>query len=125
MSAESESPNLEDVDLTEASEILKTLEQVEERMETLREERSRLFEANQMLVELVEHLEDELSAFVEPEDVGSISVEGYEYSFREGWQSSEEGHQKRMELEPDVDVDEVEDQIREVRDSIRRVEQRD
>jgi hypothetical protein len=117
--------DLEDVDLDEAPEILQTLAEVEERMETLRAERERLFEANQMLVELVEHLENELSGYVDPEDVGSISVEGYEYSFGDGWRSTEEGHKKRLEMDSDVDVNEVENQINEVRESIRRVDQRD
>jgi alpha-acetolactate decarboxylase len=125
MSSEFESEELQNVDVTDASEILETLKRVEERMQALKEERSRLFEANQMLVELVEHLEDELSGFVDPEEVGSIAVEGYEYSFTEGWRSTAEGHKKRMELEPDVDVDEVEDQIREVRNSIQQVGNRD
>ncbi len=121
MTPESEPESLQDMGDTDASKILETLEQVEERMQELKEERSRLYESNQMLVELVEHLENELSGFVEPADVSNVTVKGYEYSFTDGWKSTEEGHQKRLELEPDVDVNEVEDQIREVRNSISRV----
>lgn len=110
----------DDVLQRSASEMLETLEQVENRLQELKAERERLYEANQALVELVEHLEDELSAYVDTATLGDISVQGYEYSFTDGWKSKADGHEDRLEMEPDVDVSGVEDQIREVRNSIKR-----
>lgn len=107
----------------DASEILKTLETVEGRLQELKTEREKLLESNRMLVELVEKLEEELTGFVDEEGVGDISVQGYEYSFKQGWQPKNQTHRERLELDPDVDVDEIEGQIREVRDTAERIQE--
>lgn len=114
------------MDLDEsAADILRTVENIEEQLEELRRERDKLFEANQRLVELVERLEDELSGYVTEEDVEDFDIGGYEYSFKQGWRETDDAHRERMELDRNVDADEVQEQINEIRDSVKRVQQRD
>lgn len=127
----------------DASEILDTLEQVEKRLQELKAEKAKLLEANQMLVDLVTHLEDELEGYIDQDVVTDFSSEEYTYSFQQGWQTSAETHEDRLNLTEETDVDEsgegaavaaakqedgidvaeIERQINEVRESIKRIEQ--
>ncbi len=93
----------------EAQDVLEKLDGVERKVAELREERDKLYRANDMLVELINQLEEQLkaertdadatpgdTADQEDQDVeqppsqpDSIDVEDYTYSFGEGWEPQE------------------------------------
>ncbi len=120
----------------DAVRVLETLERVEEKIEKLRAERDRLYEANGMLVDLVNRLEDELTSVQdeETEEMEDIEVRDYRYSFESGWQPKtgidiqdrkpdlgEEIHPEQLVLGPDVDTEGIEEQIHEVRDALKKL----
>lgn len=112
----------------DANEILATLKRVEQRLDELREEREQLLQANRMLTELVTHLETELEQYVpvadeEDEAVKSFKMEGYEYSFKQGWRKKGEAHRERLDLgaSEQVDEDDIKDQLSEVQQSIKQI----
>lgn len=63
----------------DGEEIFDELDKAEDKIEKLKDQRNKLIEANKALLHLVEKMESD----VEVED------EGFEYSYKDGWQNSD------------------------------------
>jgi len=97
-------------------DLIGTLEKGEQRIQTLREQKQELMKANKQLVKLVKELEDRL------EDKGhQVELEGYDYSYQDGWKQSEDVKRESMEIE-EADEDEISSQIREVVRSLKQLD---
>lgn len=135
----------------DAQNILNQLDGVEKKINRLRRERDKLFDANDMLVELIQELEDELETLkqersrsntADPDTVDEqqdrIEVRDYHYSFGEGWTPKrdvpaedrdpdlgEDIHPERLVLDADVDTDAINEQIHEVRKALKGLDLKD
>lgn len=104
------------------ADIADMLQRAQDRISDLKEERQELLEANRRLVELVgaaEAVLDELDADAKDDLKEQFDIRSHEYSFEEGWRPEEVVHQEALDLRPGVDVEEIDDQLQEIRDTLR------
>lgn len=108
-------------------EVLSTLDRLEDRLDEMKEEREQLLEANQRLVDLVGHLEDQLEEQVGADNVDDVEVRGYEYSFKEGWRQKDAAHRERLDMhsKSEVDVDAIDEQLKEIQKTLRELQRRE
>jgi len=92
-------------------EVIQTLEKGEEKIDELKQRQEELVKANQELVTLVKKLEDELE---EEDGDKTIELEGYEYSYKEGWKSSETVRERGLEIKDNPEVENIRSQINQV-----------
>lgn len=90
-------------------ELIEVLEKGEKKISELKEQKEKLLTSNQELIELVEELEEELE-----KEGKRTEIEGYEYSYSEGWQPSEEISEQIMELGKDPEVESINSQLKEI-----------
>lgn len=107
-------------------DVLATLERAGDRIERLKEERAKLLEANQKLVDLVEASQAILEEIEPPERENAkdaFDIQAHEYSFDEGWHPKEVVARESLDFAPGVDAADIDEQlhkIRMMRDTIRK-----
>ena len=99
------------VDIEEdASELVDTLERVQNNAERLAENNEKLVSANKKLVKLVLTMEQ----VMKHNGIEIDELQDSSYQFGEGWKSSEEQHKETMKLDEEVNSSEILNQIKEV-----------
>lgn len=102
--------------------MLETLRRGEEKLRELKEERDKLLEANRKLVQLVEELEDVME-YVEAGLEGSqFSIGDHVYDYGRGWTPREVMVEEDLEIDPDMDTGDIEEQLEQIRGMMERVE---
>ena len=105
-----------DFDHEELHHVINTMDQGEEKIEDLRDQRDRLFKANKKLVQLVKKLEVAL----EEAEGGQVRYDSSEYSFKDGWMPTDIIHDKNLDLDrEDLNLDEIDSQVDEVLKTMR------
>lgn len=94
----------------EASDLVETLDRVQNNAERMSENNEKLVSANKKLVKLVLTMEQ----VMKHNGIEIDELQDSSYNFGEGWKSSEEQHQETMKLDEDVDSSEILGQIKEV-----------
>lgn len=95
----------------DAEEIFDELDQAEDKIEKLKDQRRKLMEANKSLLNLVESLESRID----------VDDEGFEYSFKDGWNNTEIMH--GLKIDPsEYSEEELERQIDEIIKTVNRLE---
>lgn len=105
-------------DETDLEDMLVKLERVAERLEELKEERKKLLKANRQLVRLAETTQDilgEVDEEAKKEAEKNFMIDEHEYSFQEGWKPKEVVYEKSLDLEPGIDLDDVDRQLEQVK----------
>ncbi len=98
--------------------ILDTLEKGQEKIEELRDQRDKLKEANDRLVDLVKKLETVLAEETEED----FEYKGNEYDYPGQWTPSDIIHEKDLDLDSNFDMDDIDSQISEAIKSLKRVQ---
>ncbi len=107
------------VDEEDYERVMQTLERGQEKLEDLREQREQLIEANQKLVKLVKKLQNTL------EDIGEdvvVETEDHRYSFEDGWKPMDVVHEEDLDIGPDPDLEDIDDQVNEVIRAMKRAQ---
>ncbi len=87
----------------DGEEIFSEMEEAQEKIEKLKDQRNKLIEANKALLQLVEKME----TYVETDD------EGFEYSFKDGW--NEKDVMRGLKIDPqNYSEEELERQVNEI-----------
>jgi len=87
----------------DGEEIFDELDEAEEKIQNLKDQRNKLIEANKALLHLVEKMESETD----------FEEQGFQYSFKDGWRDSEV--MRGLKLNPeDYSEDELERQVNEI-----------
>ena len=87
----------------DGEEIFSEMEEAQEKIENLKDQRNKLIEANKALLQLVEKMEP----YVETDD------EGFEYSFKDGW--NEKDVMRGLKIDPqNYSEDQLERQVNEI-----------
>ncbi len=87
----------------DGDEILSEMNEAEEKIEKLKDQRNKLIEANKALLQLVEKMEP----YVETDD------DGFEYSFKDGW--NEKDVMRGLKIDPQkYSEEELERQINKI-----------
>lgn len=94
----------------EASDLVETLDRVQNNAEKMAENNEKLVSANKKLVKLVLTMEQ----VMKHNGIEIDELQDSSYKYGEGWKSSEERHQEKMELGEDVNSSEILNQIKEV-----------
>jgi len=95
----------------DGEEILSEINEAEGKIEKLKDQRNKLIEANKALLQLVEKME----AHVDLDD------EGFEYSFKDGW--NERDIMRGLKLNPEeYSEEELERQVNQVIDTVNSLE---
>ncbi|MFP4038513.1 MAG: hypothetical protein ACLFTA_01880 [Candidatus Nanohaloarchaea archaeon] len=91
--------------------IFEEIDEAEEKIEKLKDQRRKLIEANKTLLNLVERMESRID----------VEDDGFEYSFEEGWNSSDIMH--GLKIEPnEYSEEELERQIDEIVKTVNNLE---
>lgn len=102
----------------EFDRIIDAMASGEQKLEEVKEQRNELLEANKRLVELVKKLEVAL----EESEGGSIEFEDREYSFEDGWMPTKIIHDMDLDVGSDLDLEDIDDQVDEVIETMRRIQ---
>ena len=95
----------------DADEIFEELDEAESKIEKLKDQRRKLMEANKSLLNLVESLESKVD----------LDEEGFQYSFKEGWNNTDVMH--GLKIDPsEYSEEELENQINEIIKTVNRLE---
>jgi predicted nuclease with TOPRIM domain len=87
----------------DGEEIFDELDEAEEKIENLKDQRNKLIEANKALLQLVENMESKID----------FEEQGFNYSFKDGWKDSEV--MRGLKIQPDnYSEDELERQVNEI-----------
>jgi len=110
------------MDEEDMGKMLESLRRGRDKLEQLKKEQEKLLEANRKLVQLVEGLE-EVMEYVEGNLEGTeFSMEGHVYDFDRGWTPKKVMVEENLEIDPDIDSDEIDAQLDQIRDMIKTVE---
>lgn len=102
----------------EFDRIIDAMASGEQKLEKVRDQRDELLEANKRLVELVKKMEIAL----EESEGGNIEFENREYSFEDGWMPTKIIHDMDLDIGSDIDLEDVDDQVDEVIETMRRIQ---